>query len=608
MDRAGTWLVFADDTGFASVLIARLQSAGQEVVTVTAGGSYQRTASHAFVMDPANAHHHDMLIRDLQASKTPPDRIVHAWSVSGIRSTLPEDGSFARAQASGFYCLLFLARALAAHNVGHEIKLFVLSNNVQEIWGAETLCPEKSTLLGPCMVIGQEYPNIHVKSIDLELSGHAGEHESTADLVIGEFLDPDTSLFVAYRNAQRWAQIYEPVALDEPGRGGPSFRAGGVYLITGGLGKIGIAISEYLAEKYRASLVLVGRSTLPGKESWSTWIANHPADDPTHARIRAIERIENLGGDVLYVNASVEDASAMRRVFEQAYQRFGALHGVIHGAGIVGDGGYREIKDCDHANCDQHFQAKARGALVLEELLDGKALDFCLLLSSLTSVLGGIGQAAYASANLFLDSFARWHNRSSAVPWLSVNWDVWRLQDHAEMGSGLGTTLKELGMSAKEAMAVMETVLAARTTSQLIVSTGHLDARINQWIKLESLAAQKSAAASSTRSAPSPRPGLQTHYDAPRDETEQQVARVWQDALGIDPVGIHDGFAQLGGHSLLAVRIVAELRKVFQVALPVRALFDAPTVAELARYIKEQIVAEINALTDDEAQRLVSNG
>ena len=89
--------------------------------------------------------------------------------------------------------------------------------------------------------------------------------------------------------------------------------------------------------------------------------------------------------------------------------------------------------------------------LVLEEVLDGKNLDFCLLLSSLTSVLGGIGQAAYASSNIYMDSFARRHNRTSPVPWLSVNWDVWRLHSHTAIDSGLGTTLKELGMNAEEA-------------------------------------------------------------------------------------------------------------------------------------------------------------
>jgi len=91
--------------------------------------------------------------------------------------------------------------------------------------------------------------------------------------------------------------------------------------------------------------------------------------------------------------------------------------------------------------------------------------------------------------------------------------------------------------------------------------------------------------ASATRSALAPRPRLQTSYDAPRDEREKQIAGILQDALGIKEVGIHDSFAELGGHSLLAVRIVAELRRAFEIDLPVRALFDAPTVAELSRYI-----------------------
>jgi len=609
MEDSRTWLVYADDAGLASVLIARLRSAGRDVVTVAAGRRYQQLDPHTFTVDPENSQHHDALIRALQAQQSLPDRIVHAWSITGIPSAQPEDDAFSRAQALGFYSLLFLAKALAAHNVEHEIRLFALSNHVHEVCGTETLCPEKATLLGPCMVIRQEYPNIRVKSIDLDLSGHAGEFESAADLVLGEFLDSDSSLFVAYRNARRWVQTYEPVVLDKTRQGGWSFREGGVYLITGGLGKIGIAISEYLAERYRAKLVLVGRFSLPARESWDGWIRSHPGDDPVHARIRTIEGIEKRGGEVLYLSASVSDASAMRRVVEQAYQRFGALHGVIHGAGIVGENGYREIKDSDCDFCDGHFEAKAHGVLVLEDVLEGKALDFCLLLSSLASVLGGIGQAAYASSNLYLDSFARWHNRSSPVPWLSVNWDVWRLHDHDTMDSGLGTTLKELGMSAAEATAMMETVLTLRAAGQLVVSTGDLGARIDQWIKLESLNAQASAAgARPARPAFSPRPDLQTNYDAPRDETERRIARVWQDALGIDQVGIHDGFAQLGGHSLLAVRIVAELRKAFQIDLPVRVLFDAPTVAELSRHITERIVAEIEVLTDEEAQRLVSNG
>jgi NADP-dependent 3-hydroxy acid dehydrogenase YdfG/acyl carrier protein len=415
------------------------------------------------------------------------------------------------------------------------------------------LQPEKATLLGPCRVIRQEYPNIRVKSIDLELPHDPAQRDCAAELVVAELLDPDSNLFIAHRNAQRWVQTHEPVESARRLERAPALREGGVYLITGGLGKVGLAIAEYLAAKYKARLVLVARSA---------------------AASGAIERIEALGGEVLCASANVADASAMQAVVEQAYRRFGALHGVIHGAGIVGDAAYREIRDCDQRSCDAQFQAKAQGLQVLDKVLDGKPLDFCMPLSSLASLLGGIGQAAYAAANIYMDAFARSHNRRSAVPWLSVNWDVWRLDGDAPAEPGLGTTLKEFGMNAAEAMATMETVLALRDAGQLIVSTGDLGARIDQWVRLESL----------TRREPA-RPSQQTHIDAPRDETEREIARIWQDALGLQAVGINDNFFDLGGHSLIAVRIVLQLRALAGRDLPLRVLFERPTVKALAEAI-----------------------
>jgi acyl transferase domain-containing protein len=589
VEKGRVWLVYADDCGFASALITRLTSAGHDVITVRPGKAFQQLDPRSFIIEPDNYQHYDSLIRTLQASHSLPAHIVHAWSVTGLHSAQPKGDGFAQAQALGFYSLIFLAKALATHNVGHEINLFALSNNAQDVYGTETLRPEKSTLLGPCMVIRQEYPNIRAKNIDLDLSGHASEHESTADLVLGECLDSDSSMFVAYRNAQRWVQTYEPVILETPGHGRSSFREGGVYLITGGLGTIGIAISEYLAQKYKASLVLVGRSSVRGRDT--------------------IERIQTLGAEVVYVNANVADVNGMRGAIEQAYQRFGTLHGVIHAAGIVSDNGLQEINDCHYDNCERHFQAKAHGLLVLEDVLDGKTLDFCLLVSSLTSVLGGIGHAAYAASNVYMDSFARRHNRSHRVPWLSVNFDLWRSHSRAAIASGFGRTVEELGHTAEEATNAMETVLAVKNANQLLVSTGDLPARINQWIKLESLNAGRPAAvASPTQSTLSQRSGAETNYDAPRDDTEQRIARIWQDAFGIDEVGINDSFTRLGGHSLLAIRIVADLRRAFQIDLPVKAIFDAPTVAELSSYIKEILIAEIEALTDEEARGLVPNG
>lgn len=577
--RAGTWLVYTDETGLAASLVARLARAGHDVVTVLAGSSFQQVGARTFTIEPATAEHYDLLIQALEVNHSLPDRIVHAWSVAKVGSAKTERDRFAAVQALGFYSLLFLVKALVARNVRHEITLFALSSEVQDVSGADALCPAKSTLLGPCTVIRQEYPNIRVKHVDMDVSGGSHEREPAVDLVLAELLEPDSNVFVAYRNGQRWVQSFEPVAVTGNDRR-TAFRDGGVYLITGGLGNIGIALSEYLAQKYKARLVLVGRFALPPRETWSALIDGREPDDPVRTRISAIRRIEQLGAEVLYLDANVADATAMRRVVEQATKRFGALHGVIHGAGIVGDDGYLEIKDTDLATSDGHFKAKVYGSLALEAALADMPLDFCLLMSSLSSVLGGIGQAAYAASNIYLDALARRHNRTSRVPWLSVNWDVWRLQGEAVTALAPGGTLRELGMSATEATGMLETVLSKRSATQLVVSTGDLGQRIDQWVKLQSLDTTPATPVSATR------PRSSSALDAPRDETEEQVARIWQDALGMDDVGINDSFAQLGGHSLLAVRIVAELREAFQIDLPVKALFEAPTVAELSRYVK----------------------
>jgi acyl carrier protein len=157
-------------------------------------------------------------------------------------------------------------------------------------------------------------------------------------------------------------------------------------------------------------------------------------------------------------------------------------------------------------------------------------------------------------------------------------------------------------------MAMLETVLAMRSADQLVVSTGDLDARIDQWINLDSLKSPNVTATAPVRSPKSNLASTHARRDAPRDETEHLIAQIWQDALVIDEVGIHDHFAELGGLSLLAIRIVTEFRRAFQIDLPVRALFVSPTVAALSRHIQEQLITEIESLSDEDARLLVASG
>ena len=124
-------------------------------------------------------------------------------------------------------------------------------------------------------------------------------------------------------------------------------REGGVYLITGGLGRIGLVLAEYLARTVRAKLILIGRSAFPGRDKWEQWLATHGEDDRVSRRIRKVQAIEELGAEVLIISADVANEEQMQAVITQAYERFGTIHGVIHSAGIVGEQSKRTIPETD---------------------------------------------------------------------------------------------------------------------------------------------------------------------------------------------------------------------------------------------------------------------
>jgi acyl carrier protein len=243
--------------------------------------------------------------------------------------------------------------------------------------------------------------------------------------------------------------------------------------------------------------------------------------------------------------------------------------------------------------------------MVLDEIFAGADLDFVVLCSSLNAVLGRAGQLDYAAANAFLDAFAQARARNERRLTVSIAWDAWSesgMAAEAELPSTLAEQRRkelDLGITDAEGVEVFRRVLHC-SLPQVTVSTRDLERRIDECVNLEMGHAPELGTVKDT-------PPSQSNVDAPRHEIEQRIARIWQDALGIGQVGIHDNFTELGGHSLLAIRIVNELRRAFQVDLPVRVVFDAPTVAELSSHIKERLIADIEALTDDEAERLLSS-
>jgi acyl carrier protein len=340
--------------------------------------------------------------------------------------------------------------------------------------------------------------------------------------------------------------------------------------------------------------VLISRSGLPERAAWPDWIARHGTHEETSRKLRRILDMEALGAEVAVYAADSADRPSMCEAVEDALDRFGALDGIIHGAGNTSADGFGPLSQVTPRAAQAQFRPKVEGVHVLEEVLDGRPVDFCLMLSSLSVVLGGLGLLCYASANAYLDAVAASRNQRGASPWISINWDAWQFPQDAVSGAGTGEAIApEAGVEAFRR-------ILGNSSRQVVVSTSDLQVRLNKWIDLETIQDQKHDGGG--QGALHARPNLSSQYVEPRNDTERTIAHVWQQILGIAPIGIYDKFFELGGHSLLAIQLISELRYAFQVELSAQRLFEAPTIAQLAESIQEEI-GKARAGEDDREQR-----
>ena len=420
--QTSRWLVFIDETGLGAQIVKRLEQAHHELFTVEVGKQFERLSETAFTINPQRPEDYQLLLKELAGAKKSPERIIHLWSVTPegeFRAAFETDE---RSLELGFYSLLFLAQALGAQISTQQVHIDVLSSNMQSIAGEKELCPEKATVLGPCKVIPQEYPNITCRSIDVVLpeAGSACATKLVTQL-IAELGEPLPDMVVAYRNDARWVQFLEPLHLREQAT--TKLRDGGVYLITGGLGGIALELAVYLARTVKAKLILLGRSEMPPREQWEEWLATHDTGDPISRRITRLQAVEERGGEVVILRGDVTDRKRMQEVVAEILKRFGVIDGVVHAAGVEG-GGLIQFGTSQRAAAV--LAPKVHGLRALNFALKDVDLDFFLLCSSLSSVLGSIGQVDYCAANFFMDSFAHYDSLKTGRSTVSVNWSVWQ--------------------------------------------------------------------------------------------------------------------------------------------------------------------------------------
>ncbi|KAB8321066.1 SDR family oxidoreductase [Tolypothrix campylonemoides VB511288] len=594
-------LVFIDECGLGSQLVKKLQLEGHNVITVKVGSEFTKLRDDVYTLNPGQSDEYNTLLNELRTLGKTPQTIVHLWNVTPNSEAELGLESIDKTQDLGFNSLLFLAQALGKQTINDKLHIAVVSNNMQEVTGAEVLCPEKATLLGPVKVIAQEYPNISCCSIDVVIppKGSWQEEELTLQLM-AELTNQSSDKVIAYRGLHRWVQTFEPVQLDKSNEATPRLRKGGVYLITGGLGGIGLVLAEYLAKTAQAKLILIGRSALPLKEEWEQWLASHDPEDSVSLKIRKVQELEELGAEVLAIAADVSNQQQMQEAIAKAKDRFGEINGVIHAAGVPG-GGVIQGKTLD--GVEKILAPKVKGTLVLDSIFKDTPLDFLILTSSITAIIAGVGQVDYTSANAFLDAFTHYKNSKRGTFTICTNWDTWQ-----EVGMAVNVTLPpelqkmrsemlKLAIAPDEGVDAFSRILESNL-SQVVICSRDLHIR-EAWENTpkDLLEPQFTISSKPTHS----RPELSNAYVAPRNELEETIANIWQQLLGIEQVGIYDNFFELGGHSLLATQLISRMRETLQVELPLNSLFEESSVAGLAERIERirSIVQQIHAAPDD---------
>jgi len=281
----------------------------------------------------------------------------------------------------------------------------------------------------------------------------------------------------------------------------------------------------------------------------------------------------------------------MRAVVDQATARFGPINGVIHSAGVAG-GGMIQLKKREVAA--SVMRPKVEGTIVLGRLFRDQPLDFFLLCSSLTSLLGGVGQLDYCAANAFLDAYARYYAAETGTFTVAVNWSAWQeigMAVETDIPDALKSQLRDemlaYGLSNREGVDAVQRILSGSRDPQVAVS--QLDVqRLIEYLANEREMEEDVSSSSDTGvsgQSGSARPELASTYVAPRTDTERRLCTVWRESLGVADIGVNDSFFDLGGHSLLAVRMMTRINETLRTEIPVAKLYEGLTVAFLARLI-----------------------
>lgn len=627
-------IVFTDRLGLAEALIGEFPE--DRWVLVERGEKFVKHSQTHFGIEPHRAEDYQFLFQAIAEDNIAIETILYLWNYDESHGEITSAEELEESYQQKLYPLLFLIQALSPSIVSaNPIRFYVISQKTQAVTPSDRIDCKKAPILALLKTISLEFPGISCHHLDLP----GDRVETDAALILQELQGGSQDREVAYRDAQRWVPRLKKVKFSGYPKRSLCFKPNGIYLLSGGLGGIGVEIARYLLENYSARVAIVGRTILPNFEELAdakTAEFNLEHSEQKLEKIAAYQALEALaktkaseGADLMYAAADICDREQLQGAIDQIAQRWqGELDGIIQLAGM-----YRErlVSEEHPEELKMTLHPQILGIWMLHQLLQDKPDSLFVTFASVSGVLGGAMVGGYAAANSFLEAFSQ-YQRQCGIQSYFIAWTQW---DNLGMSRNyrFGELLQRKGyqvLSPRQGIASLQVCLQWNLPEVWIGLNGdnpvlhsYLEAEVRPLQTLQIYYTLKSGTkatnlvglkerdrfgsetscefrqveeipvnaegdidrqrlVSSQVAAPNFR---RTTTVAPQNEIERAIATVWQEVLQRDRVNVTDNFFDLGGHSLLVARIQHQLETKLDRSISMVELFTYSTIKSLADYL-----------------------
>jgi phthiocerol/phenolphthiocerol synthesis type-I polyketide synthase E len=527
--------------------------AGLDGVRIRPGSRFARLGPDEFVVDPERPQDHRSVFDLLAAEGRPIRDLLWLWSAAPV-----SDGRVPRAETSGLPWLLHAYQGWRGAHPGARGRLTVVGRGAFQVTGVEEIEPARSGLPALVTVLAQEDRLVDACYLDLDAS-------SAPDRVAAA-LRGGLPRVSAVRGRHLWCPDLQAVRPPAP----LPVAEGEVWVLIGGLGRLGLTIARALAGRRRPRIVLAGRSLPPGLNG------AQDASDPTATAVRELEA---FGAQVIVTQVDVTSDESVESLFARAEAAFGRIDQVIHLAGVTGERALLPLAEATWPRFEAVTRSKQDGVEVLGRVLRDRDFQRCVLFSSSSAVIGGLGLGPYACANAYLDAYATARRQAGDNRWLSIGWDAWAgAADGWRTWSETGA--QEAEIPVRSALAVLEALIGQRNMVHAIVARPGFANRYRDWTQPANILPEVAGSDVVADRGTGP------ESTDPFRDVSGVLAGIWAEVLGVPAIAPGARFRDLGGDSLAATRVAARIRERFALEVPLPGVLKARTLADLASVVQ----------------------